>query len=164
MSSRKKSGEKNGEKKGEKKGGRLGASFTVEASLLMGIILFVLVSLIYEGFYLHDSAAAQAAVCELAAAASNHWPEKDGEAALMRLRGDLEKNGWTAAEARSLSLSAGRDAVSASFTGSVRVPGAAPFLGEGDLSITKSRSRSILKPADLIRRGRGIKALLRIGE
>ena len=47
-------------------------SYTVEAALLMGIILSVLVSVIYMGFWYHDKSFLQSAAYELACAASLH--------------------------------------------------------------------------------------------
>lgn len=135
------------------------ASFTVEASLLMGIILFTLVSLIYAGFYLHDAASAQAAVCGLCASGANHSLESGGAGTLETVRRGMEKNGWTGAGQRALTVQAGEDAVTASFSGSMQVPGAALFLKGGTLSIGKTWTHRIIRPGKLIRRGRGLKAL-----
>lgn len=65
---------------------RARGSFTVEASLLMTIIIPVLVSLIYGSFYLHDCAVMQGAACELAAMASNLQGDPNRESLLQEKR------------------------------------------------------------------------------
>ena len=50
-------------------------SYTVEASLLMGMILSVLVSVIYIGFWYHDKSFLQSAAYETACAAILHGEE-----------------------------------------------------------------------------------------
>lgn len=52
-------------------------SYTIEISLLMGIILPVLVGIMYLSFYLHDCAFTQAAAQEAASWASLH-PDESG--------------------------------------------------------------------------------------
>lgn len=58
---------------------RLSAVFTVEAALLMALILPVLLSLIYLGFLDHDRGVLQGAACEAAALADNSAPEARAE-------------------------------------------------------------------------------------
>ena len=55
----------------------LSGSHTIEASLLMGILLPLLVGIIYMGFFLHDRSFLQCAAHEAASYASLHADDKN---------------------------------------------------------------------------------------
>ena len=70
----------------------LKGSYTIEASLLMGIILPVLAGLIYIGFWYHDKSFLQSAAYEAACAASLKEDEESfriGEAAMELTKGRM---------------------------------------------------------------------------
>ena len=58
---------------------KLKGSYTVEAALLMVLVIPLLAGIIYMGFYLHNGAAMQNAAYELAALGSLHYGEKERE-------------------------------------------------------------------------------------
>ena len=71
---------------------RLSAVFTVEAALLMALILPVLLSLIYLGFLDHDRGVLQGAACEAAALADNSAPDKARADKLRTLTEEIGKD------------------------------------------------------------------------
>ena len=62
------------------------ASFTVEAALLMTVILPVLIALLITGFYLHDRAFLQGVTTELCAMQSNLRMYEDSASQTERVR------------------------------------------------------------------------------
>ena len=64
-------------------------SFTVEAALLMTVLLPVIVSLIYTAFFLHDRTLLQGAACEVAAMGSNLSEEKDIDQILEKIKNQV---------------------------------------------------------------------------
>lgn len=146
------------------------AVFTVEAALLMAVILPVLLCLIYIGFLDYDKGVLTAAACETAALADNHLPDsgrnaalsayaqKLGKASVMSSRGvtgTCAESGLTGVKAVDVvghftRVDAG--SVTVTYTGSISLPGALPRLfGSGTLSSGCKVSRTILNPAELIR-------------
>ena len=137
------------------------ASFTVEAALLMGMILPVLIAVLVMGFYLHDSAYLQGTVTELCARGSCLRLYSDRQEKLFAIRsGRLSRSLlWT--KGASGSVSAGEDEVSAQAAGSFPVPGlAARLLGKSSLAVKAKWSRKLYKPTDLIWKIRAAKYLL----
>ena len=145
-----------------KKGRRreLEGSFTVEISLLMGLILALLVAILLTGFYLHDQACLQGAACELTAMAGNLQLYSDRSSRLARLRDQREK---TVIWSKSVtgSCSAGKDEAVSSYQGSFRLPGmTAAFLNDGMASAGAKWKHNIYHPADIIWKAKGARALL----
>lgn len=135
-------------------------SFTVEASLLMTIILPVLVALIYTGFYIHDSAILQGAACEVAAMGSNLAMEEDRESILYRKMEELKTGRLLGTREVAASLSISKTRVSVSYSGNFYVPGMIGRLLSGNsLRIEKSWSRKLYHPADEIRKIRGLQKM-----
>lgn len=136
------------------------ASFTVEAALLMTILLPVIICLLYLGFYLHDRGVLQGTACEITASADNHqWKNQNSS--------KLPRQGKAAAKKRILSVRGlsgevriSKDDVTATFTGSISLPGLIPqLIGKKKLHISESQSRRLLRPSDVIRVIRGLEAL-----
>ena len=74
-----------------RKCGCVRASFTVEAALLMTIILPVLLALIYYGFFLHDKGVLNGAAQQITAQADlNHW-KKSGNNRLAKQAGQNDR-------------------------------------------------------------------------
>lgn len=96
-------------------------SYTVEASLLMGIILAVLVGIIYMGFFLHDKAFMQAAAHEAASWACLHTDEaeKDSSSVL----NTLVEGRLLGTEGVSVSASGNKKTVNVTCKGSFQMPG-----------------------------------------
>lgn len=150
---------KNKEKGKEKnlKAAVLQGSFTVEAALLMTILLPVLVSVIYLSFYIHDRAVLQGIGCEIGAMGSNLRQEKRAEAILKEKQRELSKNRLLGTRNMEKSLSVSEHQISVTFSGSYLFPGLIrKLIGGNRLGIRRSWSRELYHPAKLIRKIRGL--------
>lgn len=132
-------------------------SFTVEAALLMSIMLPMLTALIYGTFYVHDNGVMQGIVCELAAMGSNLSQEKNRTAELEKRRKALAKSRFLDTRQVSVSVSADGDQAAASGSGEFYFPGLVRKLFQGSTKkISKSWERELLRPANKIRKVRGL--------
>lgn len=139
---------------------RLSAVFTVEAALLMALILPVLLSLIYLGFLDHDRGVLQGAACETAALADNSVPDKARANKLRTLTEGIGKDAVLVSRSLESSFSLSKDFVQVSYTGSMKVPGLLPRLfGRETLPTGRTFSRKLFSPAPAIRKIRGMRYL-----
>lgn len=135
---------------------QLPGSFTVEAALIMTVVLPVLLAILYYGFFLHDKGVLNGASQQIAAQADlNHWKES-GTSRLSKQAKKLEKltgPSWKV----SSSLSVNDSSVTVRYEGSMPLPGLLPSLfGKGRLNTGAGAKRTLLYPADLIRKIRGL--------
>ncbi len=132
------------------------ASFTVEAAMLMTVILPVLLALFYYGFFLHDRGVLNAAAQEITARADlNNWKES-GNNRLSKLAKYYEDRTGPSRNVSS-SVQVSRTSASASYKGSMSLPGLLPSLfGKSSLKTDAAAKRTLLYPADLIRKIRGL--------
>ncbi len=132
------------------------ASFTVEAALLMTVILPVLLALLYYGFFLHDRGVLNGAAEEITARADlNNW-KKSGNNRLSKLAKYYE-NRTGASRNVSSGVTVSRKSASVEYKGSMSLPGLLPSLfGKSRLSTGAAAKRTLLYPADLIRKIRGL--------
>ena len=138
----------------------LKASYTVEASFLMSITLFVLAALMICTFYLHDKAVMQAVVCEIASAGSNMATEEEQRQVTSDLKKNLTQKRLLGSRNLSGQVSTGKK-VSADWSGSYLVPGLAmEYFADNNLPIRVSWSSEKLRPADMIRKIRGVRKLI----
>ena len=136
------------------------ASFTLEASLLMGIILPVLLSLIYLGILYHDRGVLQSSACEIAALADCRLPESRKKSDLSDYANNLGKASVLASRDLTSSCSLHKDFIQVSYSGNMNLPGALPRLfGAQKLAADCSFSRKLFHPADTIRKIRGLEYL-----
>lgn len=132
-------------------------SFTVEAALLMTIMIPVLTALIYGTFYVHDNGVMQGIACELAAMGSNLAWEKDRTGELEKRKKALISSRFTDTRQATVSVSAGKDRVTVSGSGEFYFPGLVMRLFAGSTrKIFKGWSRELLRPAEKIRKVRGL--------
>ena len=125
-------------------------SYTIEASLLMGIILSVLVAII---FYLHDRSFIQGAAHESACAYSLHADsdKKDAGIAKRLISGRLLGSKNVTA-----TISDGKKNVSVYYKGTFPIPKmAADFWGSRKLSMESKVMLTIERPPALIQKIRG---------
>lgn len=132
------------------------ASFTVEAALLMTVILPVILAIVYYGLFLHDKGVLNGAAQQITAQADlNSW-KKNGSSKLSKQAKKLEKQTGPSKNVSS-SVSANQEQASARYSGSMSLPGLLPSLfGKSRLDTGASAKRTILYPADLIRKIRGL--------
>lgn len=136
------------------------AVFTLEAAMLMAVILPVLLSIIYLGFLDHDRGVLQASACEAASLADNSAPDKDRSGTLKKYTEALGKTAVLSSKDLKSSFSLNKNFVQVSYTGSVKVPGVLPqFFRSDSLSSGRTCSRKLFHPADTIRKIRGIQYL-----
>ncbi len=140
--------------------GFLQASFTVELSLLMGLVLAMLIAILIAGFYVHDQACLQGTVCELTAMAGNLQLYKDRDS---KMGTCLEKRKQTVIWSKNTAgeYSVGEDSASASCHGSFAVPGmTAGLLLGGSVDTGAGWKHNLYHPADIIRTAKGAKYLV----
>lgn len=136
-------------------------SFTVEAALLMTLIIPVLTALLYGSFYLHDCAVMQGAACELAAVGSTLRTKPDREALMEQKRKKLLQGRLLGTRDSSMTLAVSESEVKVSCSGNFYVPGlVGRLLGEDLGRIEKSWTRKLQDPAGTIRKVRGLRAML----
>ena len=135
---------------------RMKASFTVEAALLMTVMLPVLLAIIYYGFFLHDKGVLNGAAQQVLAQADlNNWKEA-GNNRLGKQAKRMEKQTGPSKNV-SASVSVSRSQASVSCTGTMSLPGILPSLfGKRQLGTGTSAKRTLLYPADVIRKIRGL--------
>lgn len=132
------------------------ASFTVEAAMLMTLILPVLLALIYLGLFLHDKGVLNGAAQETVAIADlNRW-KKSGNARLAGRAGKLADRTGPSGKAK-VSVSVSDHQASAEYDASMKLPGLLPKLfGKSTLDTGASAQRILPEPADTIRVIRGL--------
>lgn len=139
----------------------LQAGFTVEAAMIMTILLPVLTVLIYMGFYVHDMAVIQGAACEAAAMGSNLVLEENRESILEEKVNALVTARLLGTRIGRKGLSAGKDQISVYYGGDFPIPGLIAKLVSGnELTIEKEWNRTIFHPADEIRKIRGLEYMI----
>ena len=134
----------------------LRAGFTVEAALLMTVILPVLLAILYYGFFLHDKGVLNGAAQQVTAQADlNSW-KKSGNNRLSRMAGKMEKQTGPSKKVSS-KVSVKKDQVSASYSAGMSLPGLlASWFGKSRLNTGALAKRPLLYPADVIRKIRGL--------
>ena len=127
-------------------------TYTVEAALVMSLIVFILAALLYLAFVLHDCAVLKGYLCETAACAAHVGTEKEEEAGRTCLNRMTSKR-FLGSRAISSSLQAGEDTITVSGSASYSLPGVvSPFFG-GKTSLSFSRGYS--KRGQILRNGSG---------
>lgn len=137
------------------------ASFTVEAALLMTILLPTLVALLYMIFYVHDGSVMQGAACEAAAMGSNLILEDDRERILEEKAGGLAAGRFLGTKGTKKTVTVGKNQVSVQYSGSFSVPGlVAGLIAGNELSVQRGWERKVFHPAEEIRKIRGLKDMI----
>lgn len=130
-------------------------SYTIEAALLMGILLPVLVGIIYMGFFLHDRGFLQGAAHEAAVYASLHADDKTMDVAAAAKKLVLNRTlGIRAAEP---DVETDEKRVQVSYEGSFQAPGMArSFFGASSIPVRSEVALTLERPSKRIRKIRGI--------
>ena len=141
--------------------GRLKAAFTVEASMLMILILPLLMLIIVFSMDMHDRAVLQGAVSEALSMGGNLVLYKEERKELSEKIQEIADRGtiWTGDISGGVSIDTRH--VSASFEGTFDYPGyVQPLWAAGAKTITASGERTIIHPPSLIRKVRGVKRIV----
>lgn len=102
---------------------RLKGSYTVEAALLMVLIVPLLAGMIYLGFYLHNGAAMQNAAYEMAALGSLHYSEKDREEIVKDRKQEIVSHLFLGIQGIEAEIHIGKKRITADFRANLQVPG-----------------------------------------
>lgn len=134
---------------------QLTASYTVEAALLMGILLPVLAAIIYMGFYLHDRGFLQGAAHE--AASCLCLKADDQTANLMGAVEALPVGRTLGAPSISAQVNPQGRQISVVYEGSLQLPGmTADFFGQGALTVRSGVTLTVERPSARIQKIRGL--------
>ena len=135
---------------------RISASFTVEAAMLMGLILPVLLAILYFGLYLHDRGVLAGAACETSARADLGTWKASANSRIDKTAASLAKRIGSRKKVTS-SVSVSKDAVDISYQSSLTLPGILPQLfGRSALDTEIAHRRTLIRPAEIIRKIRGL--------
>lgn len=145
-------------------GGKRGfwrGSYTVEAALVVSIVLFVLSGCLFAAFYIHDRAVLQGSVCEMAATGSNVSVQSGRQQAVNAVRSKMTDRRLLGSRNRTGAAFADDKTVQASWNAVYSVPGfVTKYFAGSRLNISQSWKTKILDPADLIWKIRGIGELV----
>ena len=137
------------------------AVFTVEASMLMILILPLLMMIMVLSMDMHDRAMLQGAVSEAVSMGGNLVLYKEERQALPERIEELARKGTILASDVSGNVSITSKKVSASLEGEISYPGyVQPFLNAGTRTISASGERTVISPPSLIRKVRGVKRVI----
>lgn len=126
-------------------------SYTVEAALLMGILIPLLAAVIYMGFFLHDRAFLQAAAAEAAVGASLAADENTGQSAGAAQR--LAAGRMLGVRNLSGNLLAGEKEAQVFYEGDFLIPGLiVRFFGKGSIQIRTQAALGIERPSKRIQK------------
>ena len=138
-------------------------SYTIEAALLMGILLSVLIAVIYIGFWYHDKDFLQSAAYDTVCAASLHTEDASWqmEQAVKNLTGGR----MLGTRELQSTCQNGRKTVTVEFHGKFRIPGMIlAFFQNSKLNIQESCTMTVERPSKRIQKVRGlIKVAQRVG-
>ncbi len=143
----------------------LRGSYTVEASVVVTMAMFVLAALILCTFYIHDRATLQAAVCEAASVGSNFATEKERKEAAQKVAGRVHEGRFLGSRNLNGNTALGSREATALWSAEYPIPGfAANYLAGGKLEIQRTWTCRILNPASTIRKIKGAGELLTGGD
>lgn len=130
-------------------------SYTVEATLLMGILLSVLVSIIYLGFWYHDRNFLRNAAYEAACTASLRADDENYQ--IGKVAGSLIKGRLLATSSLATDCKTTEKSAAVCYQGTFRVPGMiAVFFQKQRLEIKEECELSTQRPSERIQKVRQI--------
>lgn len=140
-------------------------SYTVEAAMLMSILIPVFIGIIYLGFYLHDKALLEGAALETVLYAGLHNTDDKNDKGVELRAGELVKDRLLGTRKIKSSVSKGKGSVTVEYSGRFPVPGlvVSYFTGK-ELRINVKKEYSLKRPGDTIRKVKGLQRLLEKGE
>lgn len=130
---------------------RLKGSYTLEAALLMTIILPLLAGILYLGFYLHDQAAIQNAAYELAVLGSLAGGEKDMQARMERRKQEICQETYLGIRGVKARVQMGKKKICVEIQGTFQTPGLVlRFFGEKQIRVRGASELAVINPANTI--------------
>lgn len=140
-------------------------SYTVEAALLMTVILPLLAGIIYMSFYLHNVAAMQNAAYELAALASLQDDEEKRRQVAEERKREIISQAFLGIEQIQVEVELGKEKVSARLYGIFHVPGMIMrFFCENQMELCADAVLTVSAPERTVMRLQRIKKLAEEGK
>lgn len=141
--------------------GKWKGSYTVEASIVMAIVILVLAALIFAAFYMHDRAVLQGISCEIASAGRNAATQSERQKAMAALKNGFSSDRLLGSRQVSGQAEAGKKKVSSVWKGNFYFPGfVMKYFAGGHYTIHVSWNSEVVQPADTIRKIRGVRKLV----
>lgn len=135
-------------------------SYTVEAALLMTIVIPVLTGILYLGFYLHNCALLNCAAYETAVYASLCREKEESRELVERKSRELISDRLLGARGISGDTSVEEDKVTVQYRGQMQLPGLVMRYFSGSvLEIKGSASLTLLKPGSTVVRLRSLEKI-----
>lgn len=135
-------------------------SYTVEAALIMSILIPLLSAVIYLGFYVHNKAVLQEAACRIVSAGSLNQTEGRASQAMEEIKQDILGSRLIGMSGVQGDVSEG-STLNASFSGSFYVPGLIMrFFCGNRMEITVNKSMKSVQPVKTLQKIRSIEKLL----
>lgn len=132
-------------------------SYTVEAALLMTIVIPVLTGILYLGFYLHNCALLKCAAYETAVYASLCREKEESRELVEKKSRELISGRLLGTREVSGNASVGDDRVTVQYKGKMQLPGLViRYFSGSALEITGSASLTLLKPGSTVVRLRSL--------
>ena len=143
----------------------LKGSYTVEASIVITMVMFVLATLIICTFFIHDGATLQAVVCEAASAGSNFATEAERKEEAQEVVDGVNASRFLGSRNLDGSAALGSREATVLWNAQYPIPGfVANYLTGGKLNVRKTWTCKILNPANTIRKIKGAGELLTGGD
>lgn len=140
-------------------------SYTIEASLLMVIIVPLLAGVIYLGIYLHDKAVLQNAAYEIAAVASLYQKEEQVMSVINEKKRELMERRLIKTEGTGGCVKLSEKEITVKLQGSFRVPSMIlRFFHGGTLFIDTELEMPLTNAVDMIRKIRVINGIVAGGK
>ena len=128
-------------------------SYTVEAALLMTVLIPVLMGIIYLGFYLHNSALLKNAAYETAVYGSLCHSQKESKKLVEKKKEEAVKGRLLGMQAVSGNVEIEDKKISVVYSGQMKLPGfTGSFFGGHTLALQGEASLSLLKPGKTVLR------------
>ncbi len=139
----------------------LKGSYTVEAAVLFSVMFFILATLVFGLFYIHDCAVSQSAACEAASAGSNFIKASERTKAAEIVRDLVDERRFMGSRDVNRSVTVGKKEVNAVWQGTYPMPGfSMGYLSGNRFSVRGAWHAKVLNPADMIRKIKGIRDVL----
>jgi hypothetical protein len=145
---------------GKRGGGRMRGSYTIEAALLMTIVIPVLTGILYLGFYLHNCALLKCAAYETAVYASLYGEKEECRELVERRSRELISGRLLGTRGVSGNTLVEEDRVTVQYKGQMQLPGLVMRYTSGSvLEIKGSASLALLKPGSTVVRLRSLEKI-----
>lgn len=135
----------------------LKGSYTLEAAVIFSVMFFILGTLIFCIFYIHDCAVAQSAACEAASVGTNFIKSDERKKAAEIVKDLVDGRRFMGSRNVKQRIAVGTKDVNAVWQGTYPMPGfSTGYLFGNKFSVRGAWSAKVLDPADMIRKIKGI--------